>query len=123
METYKVKSITISKKPGETKDSFKTAFIGLFDENNPPPGLLEVAQQQGRSDFKNCVVFHSLSKRSNAPGLRSGFVAGDAEVIKQFLRLPEKVVGFIKFVFHPDMPLYGRIYNNYLFDRRWGFGC
>lgn len=57
-----------------------------FDEDNPPPGLLEVAQQQGRTDFKNCVVFHSLSKRSNAPGLRSGFVAGDAEVIKQFLR-------------------------------------
>ena len=35
METYEVKSITISKKPGETKDSFKTAFIGLFNENNP----------------------------------------------------------------------------------------
>jgi N-succinyldiaminopimelate aminotransferase len=57
-----------------------------FDEDTPPPGLLEVAQQQGRHDFKNCVVFHSLSKRSNAPGLRSGFVAGDAEVLKQFLR-------------------------------------
>jgi N-succinyldiaminopimelate aminotransferase len=57
-----------------------------FDEARPPPGLLEVAQQQGRTDFKNCVVFHSLSKRSNAPGLRSGFVAGDAEVMKQFLR-------------------------------------
>ncbi len=57
-----------------------------FDEDRPPPGLLEVAQQQGRKDFKNCVVFHSLSKRSNAPGLRSGFVAGDAEVLQQFLR-------------------------------------
>jgi N-succinyldiaminopimelate aminotransferase len=40
----------------------------------------------GNDDFRRCVVFHSLSKRSNAPGLRSGFVAGDAEVIRRFLR-------------------------------------
>ena len=39
----------------------------------------------GRTDYKRCIVFHSLSKRSNAPGLRSGFVAGDADVLKQFL--------------------------------------
>ena len=57
-----------------------------FDEENPPPGLLQVAAAIGRDSFKNCVVFHSLSKRSNLPGLRSGFVAGDAEVLKQFLR-------------------------------------
>lgn len=56
-----------------------------LDENNPPPGLLTAAKEMGRDDFKNCVVFHSLSKRSNAPGLRSGFVAGDAEVMKKFL--------------------------------------
>jgi len=55
------------------------------DENNPPKGLLEVSAAMGRLDFKNCVVFHSLSKRSNLPGLRSGFVAGDAEIMKKFL--------------------------------------
>jgi N-succinyldiaminopimelate aminotransferase len=55
-----------------------------FDEDNPPAGLLQAAQQMGRGDFKNCVIFHSLSKRSNAPGLRSGFVAGDADIISRF---------------------------------------
>lgn len=56
-----------------------------FDENQPPLGLLEVCAQIGRHDFKRCVVFHSLSKRSNLPGLRSGFVAGDAEILKPYL--------------------------------------
>ncbi|MDX2426594.1 MAG: aminotransferase class I/II-fold pyridoxal phosphate-dependent enzyme, partial [Cycloclasticus sp.] len=41
-----------------------------------PLGLLEVSQRMGNREFSRCVVFHSLSKRSNAPGLRSGFVAG-----------------------------------------------
>ena len=44
-------------------------------------GLLEVCAQIGRDDFSRCVVFHSLSKRSNLPGLRSGFVAGDAKIL------------------------------------------
>ncbi|AGZ36681.1 succinyldiaminopimelate transaminase [Pseudomonas sp. SWI6] len=56
-----------------------------FDEDAPPPGLLTACAELGRSDFKRCVVFHSLSKRSNLPGLRSGFVAGDASIIKPFL--------------------------------------
>ncbi|WP_421684233.1 succinyldiaminopimelate transaminase [Stutzerimonas urumqiensis] len=56
-----------------------------FDEGNPPPGLLTACAQLGRLDFKRCVVFHSLSKRSNLPGLRSGFVAGDADILKGFL--------------------------------------
>jgi N-succinyldiaminopimelate aminotransferase len=56
-----------------------------FDEDQPPVGLLEAAADMGRADFKRCVVFHSLSKRSNLPGLRSGFVAGDAEVLAKFL--------------------------------------
>ncbi|ASL27484.1 succinyldiaminopimelate transaminase [Azotobacter chroococcum] len=56
-----------------------------FDEQNPPPGLLTACAELGRSDFRRCVVFHSLSKRSNLPGLRSGFVAGDAEILKSFL--------------------------------------
>ena len=56
-----------------------------FDEGKPPVGLLEVAAKTGNTEFKRCVVFHSLSKRSNAPGLRSGFVAGDAKILEQFL--------------------------------------
>ncbi len=56
-----------------------------FDEDSPPPGLLSACAELGRQDFKRCVVFHSLSKRSNLPGLRSGFVAGDAEILKAFL--------------------------------------
>jgi len=57
-----------------------------LDESAPPPGLLQAAQAMGRDDFSRCMVFHSLSKRSNAPGLRSGFVAGDAGLIASFLR-------------------------------------
>lgn len=56
-----------------------------FDEATPPAGLLSACVALGRQDFKRCVVFHSLSKRSNLPGLRSGFVAGDAEILKAFL--------------------------------------
>ncbi len=56
-----------------------------FDEANPPVGLLQVCREIGRHDYKRCVVFHSLSKRSNLPGLRSGFVAGDADILKPFL--------------------------------------
>lgn len=56
-----------------------------FDEDTPPPGLLTACAELGRKDFKRCVVFHSLSKRSNLPGLRSGFVAGDADILKGFL--------------------------------------
>ena len=51
-----------------------------------PPGLLQAAAEMGRDDYRRCVVFHSLSKRSNLPGLRSGFVAGDAEVLASFLK-------------------------------------
>ena len=57
-----------------------------FDEAVPPAGLLQAAAAMGRKDYSRCVVFHSLSKRSNLPGLRSGFVAGDAEVLGRFLK-------------------------------------
>jgi N-succinyldiaminopimelate aminotransferase len=57
-----------------------------FDENAPPLGALEAAHQLGRDDYRRIVVFSSLSKRSNVPGLRSGAVAGDAAILKQFLR-------------------------------------
>lgn len=55
------------------------------DEAAPPPSLLEVAQATGRDRFERCIVFHSLSKRSSVPGLRSGFVAGDPQLMRKFL--------------------------------------
>lgn len=57
-----------------------------FDEDAPPPGLLEACQKMGDGNFSNCVIFHSLSKRSNLPGLRSGFVAGDEKILHDFLQ-------------------------------------
>lgn len=56
-----------------------------FDEDAPPLGGLQAAHALGRTGFERLVVFSSLSKRSNVPGLRSGFVAGDARLIKRFL--------------------------------------
>ncbi|ANG64250.1 succinyldiaminopimelate transaminase [Marinobacterium aestuarii] len=56
-----------------------------FDEAEPPVGLLQVCAELGRDDYRNCVVFHSLSKRSNLPGLRSGFIAGDVALMMPFL--------------------------------------
>jgi len=56
------------------------------DEDKPPVGLLEACATLNRHDYNRCVVFHSLSKRSNLPGLRSGFVAGDKEIIAQYLK-------------------------------------
>jgi N-succinyldiaminopimelate aminotransferase len=56
------------------------------DEKNPPLGLLDACRQLGRDKFERCIVFHSLSKRSNLPGLRSGFVAGDSHLIEYFFR-------------------------------------
>jgi N-succinyldiaminopimelate aminotransferase len=55
-----------------------------FPDSTPPPGLLGAAARMGRTDYRRCVVFHSLSKRSNVPGLRSGFVAGDAAILERF---------------------------------------
>ena len=60
-------------------------YSEIYFDGARPPGLLQAAVNSGHGDFKNCVVFHSLSKRSNLPGMRSGFVAGDAEVMKAFL--------------------------------------
>ena len=57
-----------------------------LDEDKAPLGLLEAATILGRDDFKRCLVFHSLSKRSNVPGIRSGFVAGDADLIAKFFK-------------------------------------
>jgi N-succinyldiaminopimelate aminotransferase len=56
-----------------------------FDEANPPLGALQAAHQLGRDGYPRLIVFSSLSKRSNVPGMRSGFVAGDAELLKTYL--------------------------------------
>jgi N-succinyldiaminopimelate aminotransferase len=58
--------------------------IYFRDDVPPPLGGLEAAAKLGRKDFKNIVSFTSLSKRSNVPGMRSGFVAGDADIMKMF---------------------------------------
>jgi N-succinyldiaminopimelate aminotransferase len=55
-----------------------------FDGAQPPLGGLEAARKLGRDDYKNLIMFSSLSKRSNVPGMRSGFVAGDASILKKF---------------------------------------
>jgi N-succinyldiaminopimelate aminotransferase len=60
-------------------------YSEIYFRDEPPLGGLEAAQRLGRPDFKNLISFTSLSKRSNVPGLRSGFVAGDAALIKPFL--------------------------------------
>ena len=56
-----------------------------YDELQPPLGALQAAHQLGRAGFERLVAFSSLSKRSNAPGMRSGFVAGDAAILRRFL--------------------------------------
>ncbi len=60
-------------------------YSEIYFRDEPPLGGLEAAARLGRSDFRNLMAFTSLSKRSNVPGLRSGFVAGDAALIKSFL--------------------------------------
>ena len=60
-------------------------YSEIYFRDEAPLGGLEAAAQLGRADFKNLVAFTSLSKRSNVPGMRSGFCAGDAALIKQFL--------------------------------------
>lgn len=55
-----------------------------YDESSAPPGLLQVANEMGNTEFSNCVSFNSLSKRSNLPGLRSGFAAGDRHLLEAY---------------------------------------
>jgi N-succinyldiaminopimelate aminotransferase len=60
-------------------------YSEIYFRDEPPLGGLEAAAKLGRADFKNLLIFTSLSKRSNVPGMRSGFCAGDAALVKQFL--------------------------------------
>jgi len=57
-----------------------------FDENSKPISLLESCIEVGNVEFKNCLVLNSISKRSSAPGLRSGFIAGDKEILKDYMK-------------------------------------
>jgi N-succinyldiaminopimelate aminotransferase len=60
-------------------------YSEIYFRDEPPLGGLEAAMKLGRTDFRRLVMFTSLSKRSNVPGMRSGFVAGDADILKKFL--------------------------------------
>ncbi len=60
-------------------------YCEIYFGEQAPLGSLEAAQRLGRSDFRRLVAFTSLSKRSNVPGIRSGFVAGDAQLLNQYL--------------------------------------
>lgn len=68
----------------DAETASRTLGTPISARGRPPLGALQAAQQLGRGDYKNLVVFSSLSKRSNVPGLRSGFVAGDAQVLEKF---------------------------------------
>jgi N-succinyldiaminopimelate aminotransferase len=78
------KIITLSQQYGFVIASDECYSELYFDESAPPTGLLEAAHVLGIDNYRNCVVFHSLSKRSNLPGLRSGFVAGDADILERY---------------------------------------
>ena len=60
-------------------------YSEIYFGDEPPLGSLQAAAALGRSDFRRLIAFTSLSKRSNVPGMRSGFVAGDADLISKFL--------------------------------------
>ena len=57
-----------------------------FDENKKPVSLLEACVEVGNKEFKNCLVLNSISKRSSAPGLRSGFISGDKDILKDYMK-------------------------------------
>jgi len=57
-----------------------------FDEKEKPVSLLEACIEAGNDEFKNCLVLNSISKRSSAPGLRSGFIAGDKNILKEYMK-------------------------------------
>ena len=85
-EAYFIKALALAEQYDFIIASDECYSELYFDEKQPPVGLLQACKNSGRTNFNRAVVFHSLSKRSNLPGLRSGFVAGDAKVLAQFLQ-------------------------------------
>jgi N-succinyldiaminopimelate aminotransferase len=83
-ESYLRRALELSARHGFVIASDECYSEIYRDETRPPCGLLEAAHGAGNASFDRCVVFHSLSKRSSVPGLRSGFVAGDASVLASF---------------------------------------
>ncbi len=84
-QTYLQQLISLSQKHDFVIVSDECYSEIYANEDQPPPGLLGAAANMGLTDFDRCLIFHSLSKRSNLPGLRSGFVAGDTKMIANFL--------------------------------------
>jgi N-succinyldiaminopimelate aminotransferase len=83
-EDYLRHALTLSERHGFVIASDECYSEIYYEESRPPCGLLQAAQSAGRTQFEGCVVFHSLSKRSSVPGLRSGFVAGDPALLAAF---------------------------------------
>jgi N-succinyldiaminopimelate aminotransferase len=83
-ESYLRRALELAERHGFLIASDECYSEIYLDESSPPPGLLQAARAAGNTAFERCVAFHSLSKRSSVPGLRSGFVAGDAAVLAAF---------------------------------------
>ena len=83
-DTYLQRVLELSARHGFMIASDECYSELYFDEAAPPMGLLQAAFRAGNTTFERCVVFHSLSKRSSVPGLRSGFVAGDAGFLARY---------------------------------------
>jgi N-succinyldiaminopimelate aminotransferase len=83
-EDYLARALALSARHGFLIASDECYSELYFDEASPPPGLLQAAFRAGNVAFERCVVFHSLSKRSSVPGLRSGFVAGDPACLARY---------------------------------------
>ena len=83
-EAYLQRVLQLSARHGFVVASDECYADIYLDENSPPPGLLGASLRADNVRFANCAVFHSLSKRSSVPGLRSGFVAGDPALMDRF---------------------------------------
>jgi N-succinyldiaminopimelate aminotransferase len=83
-EAYLLRVLQLSAQHGFVVASDECYADIYLDESSPPPGLLGAGLRAGNARFTNCAVFHSLSKRSSVPGLRSGFVAGDPALMDRF---------------------------------------
>jgi N-succinyldiaminopimelate aminotransferase len=83
-EAYLLRVLALAQRHGFVVASDECYADIYLDESAPPPGLLGACLRAGNTRFEGCAVFHSLSKRSSVPGLRSGFVAGDAAIMDGF---------------------------------------